>query len=112
MQNQMNTNLAGYQKSLADQGIMFQQQISDLNTGYTTQLSDMDKSYKTQITDLNTKNQQAMQTLGAQLSPKDGAQVLGIKAASGPNNTQQKLRRAGVGGSFSRAGLRIQNINV
>lgn len=90
MQNQMSANMASYQKSLSDQNLAFSQQM----------------------TDMETQNQQSAQLMAQQMAPQQGAQVLGVKTASGPSTMAQKLRRAGVGGSFNRAGLRIKALNI
>lgn len=90
MQNQMSANMASYQKSLSDQNLAFSQQM----------------------TDMETQNQQSMQLMAQQMAPQEGAQVLGVKTASGPSTMAQQLRRAGMRGSFNRAGLRIKSLNV
>ena len=90
MQNQMSANMASYQKSLSDQNLAFSQQM----------------------TDMETQNQQSTQLMAQQMAPQKGAQVLGVKTASGPSTMAQKLRRAGIGGSFNRAGLRIKALNI
>lgn len=71
-----------------------QMKMTDQRAGYEKQLLDM------------------RNTLTAAYNPQETVTQVGVKGSGDKSPKKQQMRRQGVGGAFSRSGLRIKNLNI
>ena len=97
-----------YEKKLKDQ-------ISVLTAGFTTQLTDQAATFnkiRQEQEDRITALQEEMKQSQAAAAAANRPTVAGVKTATGSAGTDMQIARRGVRGAFSRAGMRIQSLNV
>ena len=106
---QLNTReneAAAIQKRYQDQFASLQSQMNQQQQTYNSRLSEMTNT-------LQESNQRTKAALMAANQPGTKEAVLGVKAATSKDSPDiKKLTRAGMKGSFNRAGLRIKGLNV